>query len=1040
MREKPPLSFFAGESKAIKNKKTTGRKASEMRKTDKKTSLNGIWTSASRFAVAGFFGSAFSLFAFATTASAQSVGNLDTPTGGTVVGGSATISSPGAGQLNIQQDSSRAVIEWNSFNIGADATTEFFQPDANSLAVNRVTGGSADPTQILGTLKANGRVMVLDPNGVIVGNGAIVDVGGLVASTGSVSTADVMSGSQTLTLQNVDTGGRVVNNGTITAREGGLVALVAPNSVNNGVIQARLGRVEMVAGDQVTIDLFGDRLVEIAVGGTVASALVENNGQINADGGRVAMTARAAGSLVDSVINMNGFVQAQSVGTAGGKIILSGGTMTIGGNLDTTGQTAGTKGGDITLDGKNITIKSGTVLDASGDTGGGRVLVGGDVMGPGGTISGANSVTLESGAEIRSNAYRSGDGGTVVLWSDTYTEFSGHAAARGGAESGNGGFIEVSGQKGLLLNGYGDATAANGAMGTFLIDPEILYVHNGASSTVDNTNYLNAGSLALQLSLASVRLLADTEIGIIEAVDLSSSAFGTTTGNLTLVAPTVNINNDITMGTGWFGVEANELNLAGKIYEAGGALRNTAGFNAISLSPSTVNVMGDTASIQQGLDMTGDAPVTVNVAAGVYAENLVIHKSATINGVDTPILSGIAAGGTIFTVDADNVTITGFHFDGTGSASGVISSGFNGLSVTNSYFEGFSATGLSVTGGSNHSVSGNSFTNTGSYGVALDGADGASVDNNTFFADGAGAFGTGLDAVYVQNSNNVTVQDNAIFGENGGAGSMGSGIVFVNVTNSVIDNNLISGDGTGSFGAAQDGVRVDGSDNISVTNNEVEALNGGDGAGQENYLISADSTNITFENNLPVPPTDGGDGGDGGDDGDTCNNDNHNHGKGKGHNDHGNGHGYGHHKDKHKRVKSVLLKVISLLEKIFAKLDAHHNNQPGNGNNGNNNGNAGNNTPDPGNGHAGNGGNNNGNAGNTPHNQPPVISHEQIKAIHQAVAQVLHVFFHKMHHAAPAHHAPQKHAYHGKTKQHGGKYGSHKDNKGKHSKKQHKRK
>src|ERR1035437_1272331 len=90
-----------------------------------------------------------------------------TPTGGTVVGGSATISSPSTGTLNINQTSNRAIINWNSFNIGSSATTTFNQPSASSLAVNRVLSRGIDPTQILGTLTANGQVMVLDRNGVI---------------------------------------------------------------------------------------------------------------------------------------------------------------------------------------------------------------------------------------------------------------------------------------------------------------------------------------------------------------------------------------------------------------------------------------------------------------------------------------------------------------------------------------------------------------------------------------------------------------------------------------------------------------------------------------------------------------------------------------------------------------------------------------------------------------------------------------------------------------------------------------------------------
>ncbi|MCK4944657.1 MAG: filamentous hemagglutinin N-terminal domain-containing protein, partial [Alphaproteobacteria bacterium] len=89
-----------------------------------------------------------------------------TPKDGKVVAGSADFSNPSLNNLIINQKTQRVVIDWESFNIGTQASTEFKQPKSNSLAVNRVTGSSVDPTQILGTLSSNGRVMILDSNGV----------------------------------------------------------------------------------------------------------------------------------------------------------------------------------------------------------------------------------------------------------------------------------------------------------------------------------------------------------------------------------------------------------------------------------------------------------------------------------------------------------------------------------------------------------------------------------------------------------------------------------------------------------------------------------------------------------------------------------------------------------------------------------------------------------------------------------------------------------------------------------------------------------
>ena len=133
---------------------------------------------------------------------AQALDALATPTGEQVVGGSATFNRPQTGTLDINQSTNRVVIDWDSFNIGTNATTTFIQPGKGSLAVNRVTGNHEDPTQILGTLNSNGTIMVLDKNGVLFGKNATLNVGGIVASTGDVDNAAVMRGDSKLIFSN----------------------------------------------------------------------------------------------------------------------------------------------------------------------------------------------------------------------------------------------------------------------------------------------------------------------------------------------------------------------------------------------------------------------------------------------------------------------------------------------------------------------------------------------------------------------------------------------------------------------------------------------------------------------------------------------------------------------------------------------------------------------------------------------------------------------------------------------------------------------
>ncbi len=278
------------------------------------------------------------------------------PAGGVVAAGSATISSAGA-TTTINQSTANAVINWQSFGIAAGQTVQFVQPGSTSVALNRVLG--ADASSILGNLSANGKVFLLNPNGVLFGTGAQVNVGGLVASTMSLSDAKFMSGDYSFTNAG---NGTVVNQGTINAAEGGYVALMGKTVINQGVITARLGSVVLAGGQAATLDLAGDGMLNVSVAQGAVNALVENGGMIRADGGKVLMTTQAAGSLLHTAVNNTGVVQAQTIGSRNGTILLLGdmttGTMDVGGTLDASAPNGG-NGGFIETSAANVTIRDG---------------------------------------------------------------------------------------------------------------------------------------------------------------------------------------------------------------------------------------------------------------------------------------------------------------------------------------------------------------------------------------------------------------------------------------------------------------------------------------------------------------------------------------------------------------------------------------------------------------------------------------------------------------------------------------------------------
>lgn len=311
------------------------------------------------------------------------------PAGGVVAAGGASITSNGS-TTTINQSTANAVINWQSFGIAAGQSVQFVQPGSTSVALNRVLG--ADSSNIMGSLSANGRVFLLNPNGVLFGSGASVNVGGLVASTMSLSDARFMAGDYTFT----DAGsGSVVNQGNITAADGGYVALMGKTVSNQGVISARLGSVVLAAGNAVTMDVAGDGLLNVSVTQGAVNALVENGGLIRADGGRVLLTAQAAGNLLQTAVNNTGVIQAQTIGNRNGTILLLGdmqsGTMSVGGTLDASAPNGG-KGGFIETSAAKVTIRDDVRVTTSAPQGlmGTWLIDPQDfIIGAGGNISGA---------------------------------------------------------------------------------------------------------------------------------------------------------------------------------------------------------------------------------------------------------------------------------------------------------------------------------------------------------------------------------------------------------------------------------------------------------------------------------------------------------------------------------------------------------------------------------------------------------------------------------------------------------------------------
>jgi filamentous hemagglutinin family protein len=275
---------------------------------------------------------ALAFFSFAAVADPAPT---ELPSGGQVTNGSASI-AVGGSHMDVNQASQNASLNWQTFNIGKDAQVDFHQPNASAVAVNRI----ADPngSQIMGRLNANGQLYLINPNGVLFGQGSQVNVGGLVASTLDISDADAAAGRRTFSSAANGDEGEIVNQGTITAADGGYVALLGQQVSNQGIIQARLGTVALAAGNKISLEFAGDKLVNVEVDNGALQALAENKQLIQADGGTVLMTAKSADALLSSVVNNEGVIEARTVENKSGVIKLLGdmdnGTVNVGGTLD----------------------------------------------------------------------------------------------------------------------------------------------------------------------------------------------------------------------------------------------------------------------------------------------------------------------------------------------------------------------------------------------------------------------------------------------------------------------------------------------------------------------------------------------------------------------------------------------------------------------------------------------------------------------------------------------------------------------------------
>ena len=179
-----------------------------------------------------------SLLAVTGVASIESAASA--PLGGQVTAGQANITQT-QNKTDIHQGTAKAILDWRSFDVSADEHVEFHQPSADSITLNRIN--DTKPSLINGTVTANGHIMLLNQNGIVFGHDAIVDVGALTVTTADIKNNDFMTGDYKFH-QRGHEDAAILNRGILSAKEHGLISLVAPQIQNDGIITAKLGKME----------------------------------------------------------------------------------------------------------------------------------------------------------------------------------------------------------------------------------------------------------------------------------------------------------------------------------------------------------------------------------------------------------------------------------------------------------------------------------------------------------------------------------------------------------------------------------------------------------------------------------------------------------------------------------------------------------------------------------------------------------------------------------------------------------------------------
>ncbi|WP_432812383.1 CHAT domain-containing protein [Pantanalinema sp. GBBB05] len=647
------------------------------------------------------------------------------------------------------QDGANLFHSFERFGLNSGEIANFLSTPAIQNILGRVIGGN--PSYINGLIQViggNSNLFLLNPAGIVFGANASLNVPASFTATtangigfgsnwfheiGSNDYANLIGNPNTFAFTTPQPGS-IANFGNLAVPTGQNLTLLGGTVLNLGRLSAPGGQITVAA-------VPGETLVRLSQAGTMLNLEFSPWTATN--------TSNFPNSLPISPLTLPQLLTGGNLGNATGAIAQPDGTILLTGSNTRISATTGTAivsgrlattssiGGNVTILGNQIALSS-AVLDASGTNGGGRIHIGGDYQGQG-LIPNADQTFISHDSVLRADATTTGNGGQVIVWSEQATRFDGTITARGGAISGNGGFVETSAKGNLTVLGHVDASASNGLAGSWLLDPNNITIQAAGVDTNVTGNPIFT-STADDAIVTTASIQAALNLGT--DVTITTATGGTQLGNITVAnnidktaggdaTLTLNAINDITVNAAIASTSGKlNLNLNADSDSSGDGLVSI--FGNISTLGGNITAKGATTSTDVavrgvqtiGLINSSGGDITLsgtsNTGAGVITFNPISSGGGkiTFNGTSRENAGAIIQGD--ITSNSGEILVDGTTAGSAGIITfSTINSGdgnitLNGISTgTDALARGIQVQGNILSGSGDIVLTGNSKTNDG---------------------------------------------------------------------------------------------------------------------------------------------------------------------------------------------------------------------------------------------------------------------------------------------------------------------------------------